>query len=48
MVKVTIELSKFEIGMLINCIESAIDTNHVPEENKESVKKIKKQLNKYL
>jgi hypothetical protein len=48
MVKVTIEMSKLEIGMLLNCIEGAIDTGHVPEESEETVKKLKEQLSKYL
>jgi len=48
MVRVVIELSKLEIQMLLNCIEAAIDTKHMPEENGERVKKIQKQLSKYL
>ena len=48
MVKVTLELSKLEIEMLLNCIEGAIDTKHVPKEKEERTKKIKKQLSKYL
>jgi len=31
MVKVTIELSKLEIEMLINCIDSALDVKHTPD-----------------
>jgi hypothetical protein len=48
MVRLTIELSKLEIVMLLNCIEAAFDTGHVPEESEESVKKLKEQLSKYL
>jgi len=48
MVRVTIELSKLEIEMLLNCIEAAIDTEHVPEESEEIVKELKEQLSKYL
>ena len=48
MVKVTIELSKYEIQMLINCIDGALDTKHMPDESQERVKKIKEDLGKYL
>jgi len=48
MVRVTIELSKLEIEMLLNCIEAAIDTKHMHEENEERVKEIQKQLSNYL
>jgi len=48
MVRVIIELSKREIQMLLNCIEAAIDTKHMPEENEERVKEIQKHLGKYL
>ena len=48
MVRVIIELSKREIQMLLNCIEAAIDTKHMQEENEERVKEIQKQLSKYL
>ena len=48
MVRVTIELSKLEIEMLLNCIEAAIDTEHVPEESEEIVKELREQLSKYL
>lgn len=48
MVKVTIELSEREIQMLINCIESALDTKHMREENEGRVKKIRDQLSKYI
>ncbi len=48
MVRVTIELSKLEIEMLLNCIEGALDTKHMPEEAEKGIKKIKKQLSKYL
>ena len=48
MVRVTIELSKLEIEMLLNCIEAAIDTKHMPKESEERAKEIKEQLSKYL
>ena len=48
MVKVTIELSKLEIQMLLNCIEGAIDTKHMPKESEGRVKRIRGQLSKYL
>lgn len=48
MVKVTIELSKMQIQMLMNCIESALDTKHMPEKDEEGAKKILEQFSKYL
>jgi hypothetical protein len=48
MVRVTIELSKLEIEMLLNCIEAAIDTKHMPGESEERVKEIRERLSKYL
>ena len=48
MVKVTIELSKIQIQMLINCIESALDTKHVPDDRESEVKKMIEKLSKYL
>ena len=48
MVKVSIELSKREIEMLLNCIEAVIDTKHMPEQSEERVKEIKEQLSNYL
>lgn len=48
MVKLNIELSKHEIQMLLNCIESALETKHVPEESKKRIEDIKKELAKYL
>ena len=46
MVKVTVELSKLEIEMLINAIDQAIDIKHA---NKvERLKEIKNQFNKYI
>ena len=46
MVKVTVELSKLEIEMLINAIDQAIDIKHT---NKvERLKEIKNQFNKYI
>ena len=46
--KVEIDLSKHEIQMLLNCIEAAIDTNHMQDKNKKRIKEIKEQLSKYL
>jgi hypothetical protein len=48
MVEVTIELSEYEIQMLLNCIDGALDTKHMKEENMGRVKEIKEQLSKYL
>jgi len=48
MVKVEIDLSKDEIQMLLNCIETAIDTKHMQEKNEKRVIEIKKQLIRYL
>ena len=48
MVEVKIELSEIQIQMLIHCIEGALDTKHVPEEEADLVKKIIKQLSNYL
>ena len=48
MVKVEIDLSKYEIQMLLNCIETAIDTKHMQGKNEKRVKEIQKQLSKYL
>ena len=46
MVKITIELSKLEIQMLINAIEQAIDIKHAGKV--ERLKEIRNQFNKYL
>jgi len=48
MVKIEIDLSKYEIQMLINSIEAVLDTKHMRKENEERVKEIKKQLSNYL
>ena len=48
MVKVTLELSKLEIEMFLNCIEVAVDTKYITGKDAETVKKIKNQLSKYL
>jgi len=48
MVKVTIDLYKLEIEMLINCIDAAIDVKHMDGKNEKRAKEIKKQLSKYL
>ena len=46
MVKVTVELSKLEIEMLINAIDQAIDIKHA--DKVERLKEIKNQFNKYI
>jgi hypothetical protein len=46
MVRVTVELSKLEIEMLINCIDTVIDVKHVKDI--ERIKEIKNQFSKYL
>ena len=46
MVKVTVELSKLEIQMLINSIDVAIDVKHINKS--ERLKEIKNQFSKYL
>lgn len=46
MVKITVELSKLEIQMLINCIDSVIDVGHAKDI--EIIKEIKKQFIKHL
>jgi hypothetical protein len=48
MVKVKIDLSKYEIQMLINCIEGALDTKHMRKENEGTVKEIRDILNDYI
>ena len=48
MVEVKIELSKIQIQMLISCIEGALDTKHVPEEEEYFVKEILEKLSNYL
>jgi len=48
MVKVSLELSKIEIEMFLHCIEMAIDTRYVDGKNKETAKKLVKQLSKYV
>jgi hypothetical protein len=48
MVKVTIELSELEIRMLVNCIEAAIETNHMPRDTVKRVTEIRDGFNKYL
>jgi len=48
MVKVNIELSKYELQMLLNCIESALETKHVPEVSKKRIEELKKELSSYL
>ena len=46
MVKVTLELSKLEVEMLITCIDAVIDVKHT--NNTERLKEIKNQFSKYL
>ena len=46
MVKVTVELSKLEIQMLINAIEQAIDIKHAKKP--ERLKEIRDQFSKYI
>lgn len=48
MISISIELSKTEIQMLLNCIESAIETGHIPKDKEHRIKEIKRQLEKYL
>ena len=48
MVKVTLELSELEIEMLSHCIESAIDTKHMGEQDNKRAGEILKQLSKYV
>ena len=48
MVKVMLELSELEIEMLSHCIESAIDTKHLPENDNKKAEKILNQLRKYV
>ena len=48
MVKVTIELSKLEIEMLINCIEAALDTKHMPGEKEQRIHDIRKQFSEEI
>ena len=48
MVKVTFDLSELEIEMLSYCIESAIDTKEMNEQDKKTAKIILEQLSKYL
>jgi len=48
MVKITLELSKLEIEMFLHCIQMAIDTKYVEGKNRETAKKLVKQLSKHL
>ena len=48
MPKVSIELSKLQIEMFINCINGAIDVKHMNEQDEEIAKEVKRQLSKYL
>jgi len=48
MVEVTIDLSELEIQMLVNCIESALDTKHIKENDINRIQNIRNQLNKFL
>jgi hypothetical protein len=46
MVKVTLELSEYEIQMMINCLDSVIDVEH--SGNTERIEEIRKEFEKYL
>ena len=48
MVKVTLDISKPELEMMIYCIESAIDVKQMTDKEKKSAIKILKQLKDYL
>ncbi|MDH7507022.1 MAG: hypothetical protein QHH15_04450 [Candidatus Thermoplasmatota archaeon] len=48
MVKITLDLSKLEIEMFLQCIEMAIDTKYVEGKNRETAKKLVSQLKKYV
>jgi hypothetical protein len=48
MISIQIELYRCEILMFINCIEAAIDTEHVIGKDVERVKEIKQKLCNYL
>lgn len=48
MVKVTLDLSKLEMEMFLNCIQGAIDTKHVTGKDLVTAKKIMGQLSKHL
>jgi hypothetical protein len=48
MVRVEIDLSKYEIQMLINCIEAVIDTKHTQEKNEKRIREIQEMFSKYL
>jgi len=48
MVKIILELSKLEIEIFVHCIQLALDTKYLEGKNKETAKKLLKQLSKYL
>ena len=48
MVKVTLDLSKLEIRMLINCIEAAIETKHMNVKDAKRSKEIMEKLDGYI
>ena len=48
MVKVTLDLSELEIEMLSHCIESAIDTKHIGEQDNKRAEEILNKLRKYV
>ena len=48
MVKISLELNKLEIEMFVHCIQLALDTKYLEGKNKETAKKLLKQLSKYL
>lgn len=48
MVKIILQLSKLEIEIFVHCIQLALDTKYLEGKNKETAKKLLKQLSKYL
>lgn len=48
MIKVTIDLSKLEIRMLINCIDAAIETKHMNVKDAKRARDIMEKLEVYI
>ena len=48
MVKVTLDLTEYELEIFSHCIESAIDIKHMSEQEKKTAKVILEQLHKHL
>lgn len=46
MVKVTVDLTKVELEMLMHCIDTAIDVKHIKDINR--LQEIKDQFSKYI